>query len=85
MADWMMRTRVPGARGRLLLALLAALALGLTACGPEASRAPGSGRSSGADVGNRDDEVEVHGSEEGSDARDVRMYYDTPIDTAVTK
>ncbi len=85
MDAWMTSTRVPGARRRLLLALLAALAIGLTACGPEASRAPGTGRSSGADVGNRDKEVEMHGAEEGEDERDDRMYYDTPIDTAVTQ
>ncbi len=81
----MTSARVPGARRRLLLALLAALAIGLTACGPEASRAPGTGRSSGADVGNRDDNVEMHGAEEGPDARDTRMYYDTPIDTAASQ
>ncbi len=81
----MTSARMHGARRRLLLALLAALAIGLTACGPEASRAPGTGRSSGADVGNRDKEVEMHGAEDGGDERDSRMYYDTPIDTAVTQ
>ena len=63
---------------RFLVLLLAALAFGLTACSPEASRNLGGGR--GSDVGNRDKNVEMHGAEEGPDGRDTRMYNDTPIE-----
>lgn len=63
---------------RLLVLLLATLVFGLTACSPEASRIQDGG--AGSDVGNRDENVEMHGSEEGPDARDTRMYNDTPIE-----
>lgn len=57
-----------------LLALLAALTLGLAACGPESGRSRGGG--AGADMGNKDadEAVELHGDEE----QDVRIYTDTP-------
>ena len=61
-----------GARRRrslLGLLLLAALALGLTACGPEADRSQGGDL--GGDVGNRETSIEMHGEE----ARDDRIYY----------
>lgn len=63
-------------RTALLLPLLLALALGLAACSPEAARDFGGGRDSGADVGNRDDDVEMHPEEE----REDRIYYRTPDD-----
>ena len=60
-------------RRRLLLAILAALAISLTACGPEGSRERGGG--AGADVRNWDrDDVEVHGSDDAEE----RIYYQTP-------
>lgn len=60
-------------RHRLLpYVLLIALALGLTACGPESSRERGGGR--GADPGNRDDTVELL----GDTGRNQRIYYHTP-------
>lgn len=61
-----------------LLPLLLALAFALAACGPEADRERGDGAATGADPDNRDASVEMHGSEEGDDARDVRIYLDTP-------
>ncbi|MDP9471505.1 MAG: hypothetical protein M3Q71_12700 [Chloroflexota bacterium] len=76
-------TSASGPRWRKLFVLvLLTLALGLTACSPEASRIQGGGR--GSDVGNRDANVEMHGAEEGPDARDTRMYNDTPIEITTT-
>ena len=61
-------------RRRLLpFALLVALALGTVACGPEGSRTRGQGE--GADVGNRGEDVQMHGDQAGED----RIYYDTPV------
>jgi len=58
-----------------LLALLAALTLGLAACSPESGRSRGVG--AGADVGNKDadEAIELQGDEEP----DVRIYTDTPL------
>ena len=65
---------MPGQRRRrLLLPFLAAIAIGLTACGPEGSRERGGG--AGADVRNWDrDEIELH----GNDNEVERIYYQTP-------
>ncbi len=55
------------------LLLLVALALGTAACSPEGSRTRGGG--DGADIGNRDENIELHGDE----GEEQRIYYDTPI------
>jgi hypothetical protein len=52
--------------------LVAALLLAGVACGPEASRHRGGG--AGADPGNRDANVQLHGNQPG----DKMMYWDTP-------
>ena len=56
-----------------MLPLLLGLTFGLAACGPEAERTQGGGP--GADPGNRDEEVQLHGDE----APEQRIYFDTPI------
>ena len=63
-----------GRRGAAV-GLLAVVALGLTGCGPEATRTQGGGP--GADVGNHGDPVELQGNEPA----DARIYYQTPRDT----
>jgi hypothetical protein len=69
---------VASVRRRLILpAALLALALGLAACGPEADRDRGGG--DGADVGNVDEDVELH----GEDPPVERIYYQTPLDPPV--
>ncbi len=60
---------------RLLLPLLLLLGLVLTACGPEGNRTRGGG--AGADVGNRDDSVQL---QEHEQRRDTRIFHDTPDD-----
>lgn len=60
---------------RALLGLLV-LTLALAACSPEAARDFGEGRGSGADTGNRGDDVELHAQEE----REDQIYYHTPDD-----
>ena len=66
--------RRPCYRLAALLPILVTLLLGLAACGPEAERGQGGGP--GADVGNRDAEVQMHGDE----SPEQRIYYDTPIE-----
>lgn len=67
-------------RRRFPLPFLFVLAIGLSACGPEASRDFGEGEGSGADTGNRDGVVEMHGTEEEGEDRlsEDRVYYETP-------
>lgn len=60
-------------RGRRLgFLLLAVLTFGLAACSPEGARTRGGG--AGADVGNRDGDVELTGDED----RDRTIYHETP-------
>lgn len=61
-------------RWAALLPLLAAMTLGLAACGPEDGRQRGDGRGSGADGDNREAEVQLTGDE----SRDDRIYFETP-------
>lgn len=56
----------------LLLCGLVSLTFLLAACAPEANRERGGG--AGADVGNRDESVTMHGDQSARD----RIYYQTP-------
>ena len=59
--------------------LVIAVALGLAACGsPEAGRTRGGG--DGADVGNREGDVQLQGDED----QDQRIYYETPARSPLT-
>ena len=62
------------ARGAALIPLLVAVVLALAACGPEGARERGEGATSGADPGNWDQDVELHGEAQ----QDDRIYYQTP-------
>jgi len=76
-----MATRIAIRPRRLaLLLVLAALTLALVACGPEASRARGDGRATGADLDNWGAPVQMHGSQQPSQ----RIYYETPIKAPAT-
>lgn len=59
----------------LLVAALLTVTLGLAGCGPEAERTRGGDE--GADIGNRDDTVEVRGDQSAED----RIYFETPRET----
>jgi len=67
-------------RHRVLLPLLLLLGLVLTACGPEGNRTRGGG--AGADVGNRDNSVEL---QDDKPERDSRIFHDTPNDQPAAK
>ena len=65
--------RQTGYRARfLLVGALAMVALGLGACSPESDRTQGGG--AGADIGNRDEDVQLRGSQSAEE----RIYYQTP-------
>lgn len=57
-----------------LVPLLIALTIALAGCSPEGARVRGEGAGTGADPGNRDQDVEMHGEVDQNE----RIYYQTP-------